>query len=47
MLGLLCGLYWYFGLEAKPDRDWNPEVAQVLSYEQQGDLVTLHNVRTL
>ena len=45
MLGLLCGLYWYFGLEAKPDRDWNPEVAQVLSYEQQGDLVTLHNVR--
>ncbi|WP_407307205.1 DUF4105 domain-containing protein [Acinetobacter sp.] len=45
ILGFLLGLFWYFGLEAKQDRDWNPEVAQVLSYEQEGDKITLHNVR--
>lgn len=45
LLGLLFGLFWYFGLEARQDRDWDPEVAQVLSYEQQGSQVTLHNVR--
>jgi len=45
LLAFLLGLFWYFGLEAKQDRDWNPEVAQILSYEQQGNLVTLHNVR--
>ena len=45
MLGFLLGLFWYFGLEARQDRDWNPEVAQVLSYEQDGDKITLHNVR--
>ena len=45
MLGFLLGLFWYFGLEARQDRDWNPEVAQVLSYEQEGDKIRLHNVR--
>ena len=45
ILGFLLGLFWYFGLEARQDRDWNPEVAQVLSYEQDGDKIRLHNVR--
>lgn len=45
LLGFLLGLFWYFGLEARQDRDWNPEVAKVLSYEQDGNHVTLHNVR--
>lgn len=45
MVALSLGLIWYFGLEAKQDREWNPEVAKILSYERQGDLVTLHNVR--
>ena len=45
LLGFLLGLFWYFSLEAKQDRDWNPEVAQVLSYERKGDEITLHNVR--
>ena len=40
-----CGLLWYFSLEARQDRDWNPEVAKQLHYEKQGDMVTLHNVR--
>ncbi len=45
VLFFLVGLFWYFGLQARQDREWNPEVAQILSYEQQGNLVTLHNVR--
>ena len=40
-----CSLVWYFSLEARQDRDWNPEVAQVLTFEQQNNQVTLHNVR--
>jgi hypothetical protein len=40
-----CALLWYFSLEARQDRDWNPEVAKQLHYEKQGDMVTLHNVR--
>ncbi|ENX61996.1 MULTISPECIES: DUF4105 domain-containing protein [Acinetobacter] len=40
-----CALIWYFSLEARQDRDWNPEVAEQLSYEKNGDLVKLHNVR--
>jgi hypothetical protein len=40
-----CALLWYFSLEARQDRDWNPEVAKQLHYEKQGDIVTLHNVR--
>ncbi|MDH0031062.1 MULTISPECIES: DUF4105 domain-containing protein [unclassified Acinetobacter] len=40
-----CSLGWYFSLDARQDRDWNPEVAEQLSYEKHGDLVTLHKVR--
>ncbi len=45
IFAFLLGLFWYFSLEARQDREWNPEVAKVLSYEKQGNLVTLHNVR--
>ncbi|MFW3963683.1 DUF4105 domain-containing protein [Acinetobacter radioresistens] len=45
---ILCfmgALSWYIGLDARQDRDWNPEVSRLLEYERQGDQVTLHNVR--
>lgn len=45
IVAFIFSLFWYFSLEPKQDREWNPEVAQSLSYERQGDLVTLHNVR--
>ena len=45
LLGFICGLFWYFGLEARQDREWAPEVSRILQYEQQGNAVTLHNVR--
>jgi hypothetical protein len=38
-------LLWYFNIEAKQDRDWNPEVARMLNYVHQGDIITIHNVR--
>ncbi len=43
--GFTLGLFWYFGMDAKQDRDWNPEVTRMLHYEQVQDQVTLHNVR--
>lgn len=45
ILGFVCALGWYFNLDARQDRDWNPEVSRLLSYEIQGNQVTLHNVR--
>ena len=45
ILGFLCSLLWYFGLQAKQDRDWAPEVSQILHYEKQGNIITLHNIR--
>lgn len=41
----VLSLFWYFGLEARQDREWSPEVARILNYERQGDIVTLNNVR--
>lgn len=38
-------LLWYFSLQPQQHRDWNPEVARVLHYERQGNIVHLHNVR--
>lgn len=38
-------LFWYFGLDAKQDREWSPEVERILNYERQGDIVKLNNVR--
>ncbi len=45
ILVFMLSLFWYFGLSAKQDRDWSPEVSKLLDYERSGDLVTLHNVR--
>ena len=44
-IAFACSLVWYFSLEARQDRDWNPEVAEQLSYQKQGNLIQLHNVR--
>lgn len=40
-----CSLLWYFNIEARQDRDWNPEVAKILYWEQHGQQIDLHNVR--
>lgn len=45
ILIFIFSLAWYFGLEAKQDREWSPEVARILNYQRQGDIVTLNNVR--
>ncbi len=42
------GLLWFFSIEPKQDRNWQPEVSQVLSYTRDAnnpDLVTFTNVR--
>ena len=44
-LAFICSLIGYFSISARQDRDWAPEVSRELSYEQHGNLVTLHNVR--
>lgn len=36
---------WYYSLAPRQNRDWNPEVAHIFSYEKHGHLVTLHQVR--
>ena len=45
IIAFLLSLVWYFNIEARQDRQWNPEVARMLSYERQGDIITIHNVR--
>lgn len=40
-----CSLIWFFSIDARQNREWDPEVAKQLSYERHGNLVTLHNVR--
>lgn len=45
---LVCfgiGLSCFLAMPPKNDRNWNPEVARILDYEQNGNLITLHNVR--
>lgn len=44
----LVGVGWYFSIEAKSDRNWQPEVSEVLSYTRDANnpnLVTFQNVR--
>lgn len=41
----VLSLFWYFGLEARQDREWSPEVARILNYERKSNIVTLNNVR--
>ena len=48
LLVWLLGLGWFFSIEAKQERDWKPEVSQVLSYTRDAtnpDLITFTNVR--
>ena len=45
ILAFAISLVWYFNIEARQDRIWNPEVAKMLHYERQGDVIHLHNVR--
>lgn len=45
LLVFALSLLWYFNIPAKQDRDWNPEVARIFTYEKQGNIVTIHNVR--
>ena len=40
-----CSLLWYFNLPALQNRQWAPDVEQLLSYEKHGDVVTLHHIR--
>lgn len=44
----LIGLSWFFSIEPKQDRDWQPEVSQRVTYERDAtnpDLITLTNIR--
>lgn len=45
LLVFALSLAWYFNIPAKQDRDWDPEVARIFSYEKQGNIITIHNVR--
>lgn len=45
LIAFLLSLVWYFNIEARQDREWNPEVARILSYERQGDIIRINNVR--
>ncbi len=36
---------WYMTLQPRQDRNWAPDVAHSVSSTQDGDIVTLHNVR--
>lgn len=45
LVAFAFSLLWYFNLPALQNRHWAPDVARILSYEKQGDLVTLHNIR--
>jgi hypothetical protein len=38
-------LVWYFSLDARNDRDWNPEVARMLESTQHGNIIQLQHVR--
>lgn len=44
----LIGVGWFFSIEAKAQRDWQPEVSEVLSYSRDANnpnLITFTNVR--
>ena len=45
LVAFICSLLWYFNIPAKQDRQWSPEVSRIFSYQQQGNMVTIHNVR--
>ncbi|WP_228721875.1 DUF4105 domain-containing protein [Acinetobacter sp. Marseille-Q1623] len=41
----ILSLLWYFNIPAKQNRDWNPEVDRLFTYQKQGDIVTIQNIR--
>jgi hypothetical protein len=45
LIGFACILGWWFTLQPKNDRNWQPEVAQTAWADIHGDEVTLHNIR--
>lgn len=45
VVALIAIVAWWQSLEPSNDRDWAPDVARQLSFEREGDRVTLHNVR--
>ncbi|MCJ8145794.1 DUF4105 domain-containing protein [Acinetobacter sp. A3.8] len=48
LIYLVCfsmALAWYFDMQPRNDRVWNPEVAKILDYQRDGDQITIHNVR--
>lgn len=45
VIALITLVAWWQGLTPRSDRDWAPDVARQLSYEREGDRVTLHDVR--
>ena len=45
IIAFLVSLFWYFNIPAQQNLDWSPDVERILSYEKNGDIVTLHNIR--
>lgn len=39
------GLGWFFGMQPRNDRIWDPEVERILDYQRQGDIVSIENIR--
>ena len=44
-LCFVAGLVWYLNIQPSNQREWDPEVARIIDVEQQGNLITIHNVR--
>ena len=44
-IGLLAVLVWWTSIRPSNDREWQPEVAKLASFEVHGDLLTIHNLR--
>lgn len=42
---LSIGLIWFFSMEARNDRNWDPEVDRVMTYQKNGSLIQVNNVR--
>ncbi|MBK0062691.1 MULTISPECIES: DUF4105 domain-containing protein [unclassified Acinetobacter] len=45
IVGFIGVLIWYFNITPLQNREWDPEVEKILSYERDGDVITLHNIR--
>ncbi len=45
-LALALLLWFFLALRPRLDRDWAPDVSRIVTGEAQGDLITLHDIRT-